>query len=571
MAPMRLISRNDTSLAVGLIIGAIVVFQQPLHVFLDIARDLELRYHVDLIPALTIMSGVFIFHQYRKRQIGKAEALAAAADAVRARARSEELERLVAFSQALANVLDLSTLQQVLWRYLPAFACEHDCWVLCRVGHRWQAVLQSTGRTPPHSIEALESMANDAVADDTRSEAWLHGAGDATSICLPMFAGGVAVGVLGIHDGTTIPANDRRALGAAAALIAIALKNVRMFEDTRDQSVRDGLTGCFNREHALTTLDGELRRAKRSGDPLAILMFDIDRFKTINDELGHLQGDAILRALGAQLTRVLRVTDVRCRYGGDEFLVVLPGTRVDGATLVAENLRREVSALTVPSGDRVLTVSISIGVTAAAPDELDVTALLARADEALYEAKRTGRNRTCVAAPPDVVAPATTRAHLVARQTPPNPAEGTETILVVEDEPLILEQIRRALEPRGYTLLLAGSANDAIAIEASHRGPIQLLLTDVIMPDVNGPDLARQIRGRRPAIEVLYVSGFLAHDAADPAFLGADAAFLPKPFTAREVAAKIRQLLDARASTTRSHAPAAHNTPKTTYATRFGV
>lgn len=540
MAPMRLISRHDTSLAMGLIIGAIVVFQQPLHVFLDIARDLELRYHVDLIPALTIMSGVFIFHQYRKRQLGKTEELAAAADAVRARARAEELERLVAFSQALANVLDLASLQQVLWRYLPVFACEHDCWVLCRVGRRWQVILQSTGRTPPPSIDVLEAIANDAVADNTRSEAWLHGAGDADMACLPMFAGGVVVGALGVHDGTTIPANDRRALGAAAALIAIALKNVRMFEETRDQGVRDGLTGCFNREHALATLDGELRRATRSGDPLSILMLDIDRFKTINDELGHLQGDAILRALGAQLTRVLRVTDVRCRYGGDEFLVVLPGTRVDGATLVAENLRREVGALTIPSGDGVHAVTISIGVTTAAPDELDVTTLLARADEALYEAKRTGRDRTCVAAPPDT-APSATRAHLTGRTA----AEGTETILVVEDEPLILEQIRRALEPRGYTLLLAGSAKDAVAVEASHRGPIQLLLTDVIMPDVNGPDLARQIRGRRPEIEVLYVSGFLAHDAADPAYLGPDAAFLPKPFTAREVAAQVRRQLDA--------------------------
>ena len=541
MAPMRLISRHDTSLAMGLIIGAIVIFQQPLHVFLDIARDLELRYHVDLIPALTIMSGVFIFHQYRKRQVGKAEALAAAADALRARARAEELERLVAFSQALANVLDLPSLQQVLWRYLPAFACEHDCWVLCRVGRRWQVILQSNGRTPQLSIDVLESVADDAVADDTRSQAWLHDGVDAAMACLPMFAGGVAVGALGVHDGTTIPANDRRALGAAAALIAIALKNVRMFEETRDQGVRDSLTGCFNREHALTTLDGELRRAVRFGDPLSILMLDIDRFKTINDELGHLQGDAILRALGAQLTRVLRVTDVRCRYGGDEFLVVLPGTRVDGATLVAENLRREVGALSVPAGDGVHAVTISIGVTAAAPDELDVTTLLARADEALYEAKRTGRNRTCVAAPPDAVAPFATRAHPVARTA----AEGTETILVVEDEPLILEQIRRALEPRGYTLLLAGSAKDAVAIEASHRGPIQLLLTDVIMPDINGPDLARQILGRRPEIEVLYVSGFLASDASDPAYLGPDAAFLPKPFTAREVAAQVRLQLDA--------------------------
>jgi CheY-like chemotaxis protein len=119
---VRLVTRNDTSLAIGLIVGAIVVFQQPLHFALDFAREVETRYNLDLVPALTIISGVFIFHQYRKRQLSKAEASVASADAARSRARSEELERLMVFSQALANTLDLPTLQQVLSRNLPAFA-----------------------------------------------------------------------------------------------------------------------------------------------------------------------------------------------------------------------------------------------------------------------------------------------------------------------------------------------------------------------------------------------------------------------------------------------------------------
>ena len=126
-------------------------------------------------------------------------------------------------------------------------------------------------------------------------------------------------------------------------------------------------------------------------------MFDIDHFKTINDQLGHLRGDDLLRAVGAQLTRVLRSTDVRCRYGGDEFLVILLGTPLLGAQQAAENLRREIETLAMVAGDRMVAVTASIGVAAAASTEMDVTALIERADEALYRAKRAGRNRFCVA------------------------------------------------------------------------------------------------------------------------------------------------------------------------------
>jgi diguanylate cyclase (GGDEF)-like protein len=117
----------------------------------------------------------------------------------------------------------------------------------------------------------------------------------------------------------------------------------------------------------------------------------------INDELGHLRGDDLLRAVGAQLIRVLRSTDVRCRYGGDEFLVILPDTPLLGAQQVAECLRREIATLAIVAGDRRFAVTASLGVAVAAMDDLGVTALIERADEALYRAKRAGRNRFCVA------------------------------------------------------------------------------------------------------------------------------------------------------------------------------
>jgi diguanylate cyclase (GGDEF)-like protein len=130
---------------------------------------------------------------------------------------------------------------------------------------------------------------------------------------------------------------------------------------------------------------------------LSILMFDIDHFKTINDELGHLRGDDVLRAVGAQLTRLLRSTDIRCRYGGDEFLIILPNTPLIGAQQVAESVRRQMATLAMVADGQTIPVTVSVGIALAGHAELGVTALIERADEALYQSKRQGRDRCSVA------------------------------------------------------------------------------------------------------------------------------------------------------------------------------
>lgn len=537
---MRLITRGDTSLVFALICGAIVVFRRPLHFFLDLSRDLEARYQVDLLPALFIMSGVFIFHQYRKRQQAAADARASALEAALVRARSEELERMMAFSQALADTLDLTALQQALWRFLPTFARDLPCWVLARQRHAWQTIMLPPASAGDPPIERLESMADRAMSAETMPIAAAEGLVFAGAICIPMRASGALVGVLGVDNAAGLSAAERRTLGTAAALIAIALKNVHLFGTTRDQSLRDGLTGCVNREPALATLDAELRRAMRSAEALSILMLDVDGFKSINDELGHVHGDMFLRAIGAQLTRLLRRSDVAARYGGDEFLIILPGTGLIGAEQVAETLRREIATLRVPIGDRVQTVSISVGVAAAAPDELDVKAFVARADRALYDAKRRGRNRVSLAVTPPPAAAALPLPETVANR----PQARAETILIVDDEPLVRDLMRRALGDQGYRVLWAASAAEAMASASSHDGRIHLLVTDVILPDLHGPQLARHILGRRPDMAVLYVSGFIGHGGAGPDTLAPDAPFMQKPFTPSALAAKVRECLN---------------------------
>lgn len=543
---MNLITRNDTSLAIGLIVGSVVAFQQPLHFILDAARDVEERYQLDLIPALTVVAGVYIFHQYRKRLLSKAEAAAASAEAARASARSQELERLMTFSHDLVRVLDVSMLQQVLWKNLPPFTRGRGFWMVARVGGRWQEVLQDATRAQKRSLDELESMADTAVAGTGVIES-KAGVASAGGLCFPLFAGEEAIGVLGIDHGADLPSDGREAIGTASGLIAIALRNVRLFEQTRDHSIRDRLTGCFNHEQCLQTLDVELRRARRSGRPLSIVMFDIDHFKTINDGLGHLRGDEILRAVGAQLNRKLRATDVSNRYGGDEFLIILPDTDLTGAERVAETLRHEISTLLIPAAaaDQVLALTASIGVATAEPGELDVSAFVKRADAALYRAKTEGRNRACVALPPGAAAePGGTPAD--SDVVLESGFSGTETILVADDEPLMQEFIHRCLAPRGYTILQARNAVDAIAVAAARRGQIDLLLTDIVMPDLLGPELAERIRRARPEIGVLFISSFVDHPAVRARHADGGA-FLQKPFTAGALAAKVREVLDATA------------------------
>ena len=151
---LRLITRNDASLAVGLIAGTVVVFQRPLRLVWEAARDVQERYDVDLLPALTIFIGVFIFHEARKRQRSRAEAASAAGRGGTGRLRSAELERLVAFSQALSNALDLAALERAWWRHLPAFTGEREFWVLARRNDTWETFSRTTTRRRPAARRA---------------------------------------------------------------------------------------------------------------------------------------------------------------------------------------------------------------------------------------------------------------------------------------------------------------------------------------------------------------------------------------------------------------------------------
>ena len=397
---MRLITRNDASLTAALIAAAIILFRQPLRYLLDLTQEIEGRFHLDLVPALLLLVFSFTFHEYRKRVQARADAIASAADAAQARAHSQLLQRLIAFGQALANALDRPALQQVLWQQLPAFTGDRPCWMLVRKRDRWEVLLQDQVGDP-RSVEQLGDLASrtlQGVRPDDRNLP----VRDGRDICFPMLAGGTVVGVLGITDPQPLTEEQTDSIGAAAAVMAIGVKNMQLLSDARELSLHDPLTGCFNRGFALQALDAELQRVRRSGLPLSILMFDIDHFKAVNDRYGHLSGDELLSAVGAQLSRSMRSTDLRCRYAGDEFLIILPDTPAAGAQQVAEALRQGVGRIGIARAPGHQPITISVGVAEVTRDEVDAKSFLHRADEALYRAKRAGRNRVCLApaAPP---------------------------------------------------------------------------------------------------------------------------------------------------------------------------
>jgi diguanylate cyclase (GGDEF)-like protein len=214
-----------------------------------------------------------------------------------------------------------------------------------------------------------------------------------------MIAAGTSLGVLGVPaDAPSLTPARRLVVGAAAALLGVAVRSVHLLQEVRESTLRDPLTGCVNRAHALEVVAAELMRARRSRLPVSLIMFDLDRFKSINDRYGHLCGDAVLSEVGAKMRASLRASDLKCRYGGEEFMILLPETPLDGAHRAAETLRRELSELEIHWNDRLIRITSSFGVACARANEIDPTPLVARADEALYRAKREGRNRVSVAA-----------------------------------------------------------------------------------------------------------------------------------------------------------------------------
>jgi len=380
---VRIMSRTDASLAVSLVIATVTLFSQPLKQFLDTVAVIEDQYHLAFLPALTVLSVAFAITQSRKH-------VEASAEARLSRAKSEELERLLTLGNALASSLDEEALQRTLCQQLPVFFGDRGYWLLARREKVWIEVAQASPYVAQRSIESQEQLAEQALLGMAAPGMDRLGIELEEVVCFPLMVGPTVVGVLGVQNIPQLSPTDRIASTAAVAPLALALRNLRVLHELQQQGIIDQLTGCLNRATGVMNLQGELRRARRSRHPVSILMIDIDHFKTINDTRGHLAGDAVLEKLGAMIGQVLRTTDIRCRFGGDEFLVILPETALAGAEQAAIKLRAAMNALDAGiDGSR---PTLSIGIAQAERGELDAASLVGRADAALYKAKQSGRN-----------------------------------------------------------------------------------------------------------------------------------------------------------------------------------
>ena len=187
--------------------------------------------------------------------------------------------------------------------------------------------------------------------------------------------------------------DDAQVAELFASQVAIALDNSRRVELMERQAVTDELTGLYNRRAFALMGDKEVGRARRYQRPLALILFDIDHFKTVNDSHGHLIGDHVLRVLTERVTKTTRATDIVCRYGGEEFIVLMPEAGRDEAVAMAERLREEISRMTVVTAGGTLSLTISLGVAGLGQNgDEDLDSLIARADRAMYQAKAAGRN-----------------------------------------------------------------------------------------------------------------------------------------------------------------------------------
>ncbi|HYN48828.1 MAG TPA: diguanylate cyclase, partial [Candidatus Nanopelagicales bacterium] len=327
-------------------------------------------------------------------------------------ALADDLRRIADMSSALSHSLDSRQVADLIAQHIgPAFEadeCAISSWD--RPGDR----LLTQGYWPPQRIEDQEPVFALAGFPETRrvldtqtistidtfdpaadpaEVALLRGDGQRALVMIPLVAKGETIGLVELCFVGPLHLEARRLdlVRAMANEAAMALGNAQLYETTRALADRDPLTGFFNHRYLHERLGEEILRAQRSGAPLAVLMIDLDDFKLVNDTLGHLFGDEVLRWAAEQIRGALRASDVAARYGGDEFAVILPDTPGAGAHEVGERI---VVALRdrpyQAEGRGPVPVGASVGIASFPADGRSAPALIAGADAALYRVKESG-------------------------------------------------------------------------------------------------------------------------------------------------------------------------------------
>jgi diguanylate cyclase (GGDEF)-like protein len=319
--------------------------------------------------------------------------------------RVKELALINELSQYVASCLELSEFYDALDRFLGEKVGLEEFALLIREGDgvivqvargfadtsKVRGARFKTGEGVTGAV--LESKQLCYIPDTRADQRYLYYKGekmeDGSFLCIPLIFRGQVVGILNFtRTGfNAFSPQEIQFLNTIAVEIAIALANARLYYQTRELSVRDELTQLYNRRHFRETFPLEIKRAGRFGQTLSLLMIDIDHFKHFNDTHGHLEGDKRLQEIAQAIRSNLREVDFTARFGGEEFVVLLPNTSKQDALIVAEKVRRVCTAL---PGER---LTLSVGIATCPQDGNKVDNLLQAADQALYEAKWEGRDR----------------------------------------------------------------------------------------------------------------------------------------------------------------------------------
>lgn len=279
------------------------------------------------------------------------------------------------------------------------------CYMLNASGTALELVVEWGNAPPENKIFAPEdcwAMRRGKIHIDDQRCPHLEGY-EGKSACFPMLAHGKAMGILLLQYDQNNPEamyieHQLELAHTAVDSISLALANLQLRESLQESSLRDPLTGLYNRRFMEVTLERELWRMGRSGKHLAIAMLDLDHFKMLNDNFGHAAGDMVLKELGALMRSFRHGADIACRYGGEEFVLILPEAEPDSVPARMDSLRKSIESMRLYIDDHPLPgISVSIGIAIYPQHGDDPQRLIKIADEAMYQAKRAGRNRVVLA------------------------------------------------------------------------------------------------------------------------------------------------------------------------------
>lgn len=271
---------------------------------------------------------------------------------------------------------------------------------------RWDTSSDCAVEVSPKHCRAVSSRELVLISSEGAPECCRHlpDASPEQSLCIPLLTPAGVVGFLyvrglGASASTDRPHGEslRNLADALTDQIALALSNLFLRQRLREQAIRDPLTDLYNRRYMQEALHRELQQASRAETPLAVVMIDLDHFKDFNDTFGHAAGDVVLRELGEFLRTHVRGGDVACRYGGEEFVLILPGASPQSAYQRANQLRKEFGERAIQHEGKILdSISLSLGIACYPHHGETAHELLSGSDEALYRAKAEGRDRTRV-------------------------------------------------------------------------------------------------------------------------------------------------------------------------------